>query len=88
MHVCTCPSVHNGEWQVNWIAFEAPFPQFEKNLYRAEYSRRDVGFLGDVFPESSEWENIDVNVITNLRIGDKKEEEEEAGSHSGVMTRW
>ena len=53
-----------------------------------EYSRRDVGFLGDVFPESSEWENIDVNVITNLRIGDKKEEEEETGSHSGVMTRW
>jgi hypothetical protein len=40
------------------------------------YSRRDVGFLGDVFPESSEWENIDVNVITNLRIGDNKEEEE------------
>ena len=60
------------------------------SIYFWYFCRRDIGFPGDVFPRSSEWENIDVNVITNLRIGDKKkkkEEEEEVGDN-GVMTRW
>ena len=47
----------------------------------------NIGFLGDVFPES-EWENFDRNVITNLRIGDRKTGPEKTEEDYGVMTRW
>ena len=50
--------------------------------------RRDSGFPGEVFPRFLEWENINVNVITSLRIGDKKKAEEETETEDEVMTRW
>ena len=52
------------------------------------FFRRDIGFLGDHFPESK-WENSDKNVITNLGIEDKKKEEEKSkDGYDGMITRW
>ena len=52
------------------------------------FFRRDIGFLGDHFPESK-WKNSDKNVITNLGIEDKKKEEEKSkDGFDGIITRW
>ena len=49
-------------------------------------SRHDTGFPGDVFHESSDWENKDVHMITNLKIGDQKSEK--TITNKGTISRW